>query len=203
MKKLFSTMITFLFCAIICSGAGYKGTLPSVGPQFEYLKNAPAKTGSLYNALDENDKSPNYSKIPKDNPVYIDLILKKSRSTPYMDDMSDVITLLEKMQKCIDVNGNVQKFNAIASSIIDHADFLSEKYAEKPEEHYLTFRRIQELAAQARAVATLRCEAQVYVKYLAAQNNEAQLYSKDNINQQISYFSRSLDSTLQLLKDSN
>ena len=106
------------------------------------------------------------------------------------------------MQKCIEKQGDVQKFNAIASSIIDHADYLTEKYADKPERFYISFKKLQELSAQARAVATLRCEAQIYLKYLTYQN-EGQVYSKENIQKQVEYFSHELKATLQLLRDAN
>ena len=51
-------------------------------------------------------------------------------------------------------------------------------------------------------VATLRCEAQIYLKYLTYQN-EGQVYSKENIQKQVEYFSHELKATLQLLRDAN
>lgn len=195
-------ILPILFFALICSGAGFKGSLPQIEPQFEYIRSEPKMTQPMFNANDELDMPPNYIKNPRENKTYIDLILKKDKTSPYLNDLNDIIPILEKMQKCIEQQGNVQKFNAIASSIIDHADYLNEKYAYKPEKYYISFKKMQELAAQARAVATLRCEAQIYLKYLTYQN-EGQVYSKENIQRQVNYFSQELNATLQLLRDAN
>ena len=105
----------------------------------------------------------------------VDIILKKDKTSPYINDLNEVISLLEKMKKCIDSNGNVQKFNAIASSIIDHADYMAEKYASSPERYYISFVKLQNIAAEVRNLATLRCESQVYIKYLAYQHDNKML----------------------------
>lgn len=201
MKRI-KYILPILIFALLSSGAGYKGSLPQIEPQFDYIKSTPKTTQPLFNANDELDAPPNYVKTPRDNKTYIDLILKKDKTSPYINDLNDVIPILEKMQKCIDEQGNVQKFNAIASSIIDHADYLNEKYADKPEKYYITFKKLQELSAQARAIATLRCESQIYIKYMTYQN-EGQVYSKENIQRQVTYFSHELKATLQLLRDAN
>ena len=178
-------ILSIIFCAVLFSGAGYKGSLPKIEPQFEYLKTTPAVTQQLFTPADELDSPVKLTPSPRNHPTYIDIILKKDKTSP-----------------CIEKQGDVQKFNAIASSIIDHADYLTEKYADKPERFYISFKKLQELSAQARAVATLRCEAQIYLKYLTYQN-EGQVYSKENIQKQVEYFSHELKATLQLLRDAN
>ena len=201
MKKIISKSILFLFGVLICSGSGYKGSLPDINGQFEYVRNTPQKTKPVFNTSGVNNPNPRYKKIPRENPQYIDIILKKDKTSPYINDLNDVILILEKMQKCIDTNGSVQKFNAIASSIIDHADFMAEKYAQRPERYYISFSKLQDIAAQARSIATLRCESQVYIKYLTYQG-EGQVYSKDSINRQIELFREQLNITIRILKDS-
>ena len=198
MKRILSIVV----CAILFSGAGYKGSLPKIAPLFEYLKTTPSVSQQLFTPIDELDSPAKLAPSPRNNPSYIDIILKKEKTSPYINDINDVIPILEKMQKCIKNHGDVQKFNAIASSIIDHADFLNEKYSDKPERYYISFKKLQELSAQVRAIATLRCEAQIYLKYLTYQN-EGQIYSKENIQRQVEYFAHELDATLQLLRDAN
>lgn len=199
MKKNLSVI---LFIMIFCSGAGYKGTLPNINGEFEYLRPEPAKTSPLFNANQDFLDSSKYKSIPRDNKAYLDIILKKDKTSPYIDDINDVIKILEKMRLCIKKNGNVQKFNALASAIIDNADYMQEKYGEKPERFYISYKKLQELSAQARAVATLRCEAQIYIKYLPYKN-DGQVYNKDNIQRQINYFAKELDNALAVLKASN
>ena len=201
MKNTLYKLPILIFCIIICSGSGYKGSLPDINTQFEYKRTTIEETQPFYRTIDEFDHPAQFKNVPKENPSYIDIILKKDKSSPYINDLNDVIPLLEKLQKCIQNNDSIQKFNAISSSIIDHADYIAQKYAEKPERYYISFSKLQNIAAHVRSVATLRCEALVYIKYLAAQG-EGQIYSKDSLQEQIDMLERDLDITIKILKDS-
>lgn len=204
MKKIFTKTGLCIFTAVmctICTGGGYKGSLPDINQQFEYKRTTNHVTKGIYNTFDETERSPQLKKAPRENKSYIDIILKKDRSSPYLNDLNDIIFILEKMKKCIDTNGSLQKFNAIASSIIDHADYMNEKYAQSPERYYISFAKLQSIAAQARNIATLRCESQVYIKYLTYQG-DGQVYSKDSINRQLQAFEEELDNAIKIMKDS-
>lgn len=199
MKKTFSKIFLFVLITTTCCGSGYRGTLPDISANFvTQRKDIKSNTRPIFNTKNQN--SDNLKHAPRENPQYIDIILKKDKSTPYLNDLNDVISLLEKMKKCIDSNGNVQKFNAIASSIIDHADYMAEKYADSPERYYISFVKLQSIAAEARNIATLRCESQVYIKYLTYQG-DGQIYSKDSINNQITLFKEQLEIAIRILKD--
>ena len=201
MKKIFIQLFIAFICSTICCGSGYKGSLPNIDNEFEFLRTTPKITKPIFNTMDEFSSQPHYKKVPRENKSYIDIILKKDRTSEYINDLNDVIPILEKMKKCIETQGSIQKFNAIASSIIDHADYISEKYAEKPERFYISFSKLQNIAAQARAVATLRCESQIYIKYLTYQG-DGQIYSKESVQQQIYLFEEELENTIKILKDS-
>lgn len=199
MKKTFSKSIIALLCVLVCTGAGYKGSLPNIGSHFESERKGPSNTRPIFNT-DGKPNDPKFKRIPRENPQYIDIILKKDKTSPYLNDLADVIVILEKMKKCIDKNGDVQKFNAIASSIIDHADYIANKYADKPEKYYISFVKLQEIALEARNLATLRCESQIYIKYLTYQG-EGEVYSKESINENIAIFKEKLETTIRILKD--
>lgn len=200
-SKIFSRIFIILCAASICTGAGYKGSLPNIEGNFDYVRTTPQVTKPIFNPMDETQGYPQYKKAPRENKAYIDIILKKDKTSPYINDLNDVILILEKMKKCVDTNGSIQKFNAIASSIIDHADYMNEKYANKPERYYISFAKLQNIAVQARNIATLRCESQVYIKYLTYQG-DGQVYSKDSINRQMQMFSRELADAIKIMKDS-
>ena len=200
MKKIFILLFIYLMTTSVSYSSGYKGSLPDIKGAFDYVRATPQTTKGIFNTLDDNEK-PNYKKIPKENKAYIDIILKKDKTSPYLTDLNDVIAILEKMQKCINSNGSIQKFNAIASSIIDHADYMAEKYRDKPERFYISFAKLQTVAAQAREIATLRCESQVYIKYLLTQA-DGKVYSQDSINQQIQNFEIEVDNAIKIMKDS-
>lgn len=201
MKTVYSKILLLSFIVIFCCGSGYKGSLPDIDMQFEYLRTTPKETKPLYNTIDEFDHPAQFKRVPKENKSYIDIILKKDKTSPYINDLNDVIPILEKMKKCIEKHGSIQKFNGIASSIIDHADFIAQKYADQPERYYISFAKLQNIAAQARSIATLRCESQVYIKYLTYQG-EGQIYSKDSIQRQLDLFEQELENTIKILKDS-
>ncbi len=196
MKKIVPVL---LLAAIITSGAGYKGKLPDIKSEFEYERHEPGTSRPLYNHNHEEVKNLKLAPAPKDNKTYIDIIMKKEPTSPYLNDIGDVIKILEKMQDCIATDNEVQRFNALASALIDNADFMQARYKNKPEEHYVSFKKVIEISTKARSLATLRCEAEIYVKYLPY-SNEGQAYSKDNINKQIEYFSKDLESALKVLR---
>lgn len=201
MKKIFVKIPLLLMCALLCTGAGYKGSLPDISQQFESKVPKTEVTKDLFKPFDESEGRPNYKKVPRENKAYIDIILKKDKTSPYINDLNDVILILEKMQKCIHKNDSIQKFNAIASSIIDHADYMSKKYANSPERYYISFAKLQSISQQARDIATLRCESQVYIKYLTYQG-EGEMYNQKNIDKRIQDFSKELDNAIRIMKDS-
>lgn len=200
MKKVFIKASILFIATISCTGAGYRGTLPDIKGEFDYLRSTPQSTKGIYDT-NSTINSPNYKKIPRENKAYLDIILKKDKTSPYINDLNDVIKILEKMQKCLETNDSIQKFNAIASSIIDHADYMAKKYEEKPERFYISFAKLQYIAGEARQIATLRCESQVYIKYLLYQG-EGKEYSKDNINKELADFKKDLDNAIEIMKSS-
>ncbi len=201
MKSNYTKLLILALSIFVCSGSGYKGSLPDINMQFEYKRSSVQETQPFYKTIDEIDHPPQFKNVPRENPAYIDIILKKDKSSPYINDLNDVIPLLEKLQKCIQTDGSIQKFNAIASSIIDHADYIAQKYADKPERYYISFSKLQNISAQVRSVATLRCESLVYIKYLATQG-EGQIYSKESLQEQIDLLEQELKITIRILKDS-
>ena len=199
MKKTYKTLLWIFLSSLICSGAGYKGKLPDIKSEFQFITNEAKTSRPLFNHNHQEIKDLKLAPAPADNKTYIDIILKKEPDSPYLDDVHDVIKILEKMQDCIATDNGVQRFNALASSLIDNADFMQARYKDKPEEHYVSFKRILQISSLARSLATLRCEAQIYVKYLPYQN-EGQAYSKESIQNQIDYFSKELEDALKVLR---
>lgn len=199
MKNTLLKILHIFLIVLMTTGAGYKGTLPNLESYFESERSGPSNTRPIFNT-DSKSINHKFKRVPRENPQYIDIILKKEKTSPYLNDLSDVILILEKMQKCIEKNGSVQRFNAIASSIIDHAEYIAEKYKDKPEKHYISFVKLQELSAEVRNLATLRCESQIYIKYLTYQG-EGEVYSKESIDQQIAAFEENLKITIRILKD--
>ena len=91
-------------------GMGYVGTLPDVTRNFS--PSEPKSTKPIIEQID-NFNSINYVKpIPRDNPTFVNIILKKDKTSQYINDINEIIPMLEKIHTSIEENENVQLFNA-------------------------------------------------------------------------------------------
>ena len=179
---------------------GYKGTLPDVSknfkssepksakPQFEKIKN--------FNSADE------IKPVPRDNPSFINIILKEDKTSPYLNDINDLLPQLENILTCIENNYDVQKFNAKVFFLTKTIDYLSGKYEGKPEYNFVSFQKLLTLRTHSRSVATLRAEAEKYRPYLAY-TGAGYLYNDNVINQQLDYLKSEIQQTILILKESN
>jgi len=110
--------------------------------------------------------------------------------------------MLEKIYDSIENKDGVQLFNARVYFFNKNADHLRSKYAEKPEEEYISFKKLMEVSTHARSIALLRAEAQKYNPYLAY-TGAGYIYDPNNINQQLEYLRIELERTIMLLKDAH
>ena len=108
--------------------------------------------------------------------------------------------MLEKLKACIKSENDIQKFNATISNLIDHIQYMQEKYADKPESAYISYRNLLNLSSEARKVAVLRTQAQVYTKYLPYSTSGAE-YKPSNVNAQIVKLAKSIEQSLYVLKN--
>ncbi len=194
MKKIFAIFIT----AILTMGAGYEGTLPDLESEMSYkIKSKKVK----YPPLKTSDKDPKkLQKVPKEDKEYVDIIIKKGRTAEYVKDIQPVITLLEKFKTYIEDEKNIQLFNAIASNYIDHAYYIQNKYANRPEHFYASYRAMMALAEEARLLASMKSEGLVYTKYMPY-SDEGDTYSPANIRKETDKLLKDIYDTLYVLKN--
>ena len=157
-----------IFFSILTMGSGYVGTLPDVEAEFSYLKkenSQKAQTPYSVKELD-NQNVKELKPIPRENDDYVDIIIKKDKTTAYLKDINSIILILEKLRVCLNTNQDIQKFNAIVSNLIDNVEYVRIEYKDKPESNYLSYLRLIELSHQARDVANFRTQGLSYEKYL-------------------------------------
>ena len=102
----FLTIILLFIIVITTTGAGYVGTLPNIDAEFSYLRKQHDEKAMAPFSVEELDKQ-NEAKlkpIPRDNDNYVDIIVKKDKTTQYLKDVSSVIIILEKLRKCLNTN---------------------------------------------------------------------------------------------------
>jgi len=179
---------------------GYKGNLPNIASEFEYKK-----TKDEYKCLiptNQNATKKDLIPAPRDNKAYVDIVIKRSGSTQYVNDVNDVIFILQKLIVNIEDDVNVQRFNAQVSGLLDNIFYIQDKYKDRPEANYISFYKMLELANVARDTAILRTEAQAYSKYLAY-SGEGAMYRPERIQKQMDFFLEEINKTLVVLKAVN
>ena len=210
--KLFY-VILLLFCAICLNssfccakeklntdGKGYLGTLPDLTRNYE-----PAKPNNkIIEARPAKDfNSENVLKpVPSDNPAFVNIIQKKDKTSQYVNDLNEFIPMLENIFDLIENNGNLQVFNAKVFYFNKNADFFRDKYLDKPESQFVSFKRLMELSTHARSIALLRSEAEKYNPYLAY-GGAGYIYNPNSIEEQLGYLKTEIEQTILILKESN
>ncbi len=193
MKKIF----VIFFIAVMTCGAGYEGALPDLEADMSYkIKSKTVK----YPPVRTSEKDVSLEQVPRENKEYVDIIIKKSRTAEYVNDIQPVISLLEKFKSYIEDERNIQMFNAVASNYIDHAYYIQNKYSTRPERYYASYRAMVALAQDTRVSAMLKSESIVYTKYLPY-SDDGKKYSKDNLKADNDKLLKKIYDTLYILKN--
>ena len=98
--------------------------------------------------------------IPRENPAFVNIILKSEKTTQYVNDLNEFIPMLESIYDLIENNSNVQILTQKVYYFNKSADYLRDKYINKPESQFVSFKRLMELNIHAKSIALLRNEAE-------------------------------------------
>ncbi len=187
----------------IMENPGYNGNLPDLNkhkPKEEKKEEDKKTLTPLYEA-DEDFKDPSLLKpTPRDNPAFVNIILKTEKSSPYLNHINELIPYVEKLIDSIESEENEQLFIAKARIFKFKIDHLKRLYDGKSESYYPSYKKLQQVGAQTSTVATLREEAVTYKKYLAYQTTGS-VYNPANIAMQLEYLLKELNDTLIIMKD--
>ncbi|MBO6087001.1 hypothetical protein J6P92_01465 [bacterium] len=179
-------------------GSGYKGTLPDVSKNFGTSEPQSAKPtfekSKKFNSAEE------IKPVPRDNPAFVNIMLKTDKTSQYVNDINEIIPQLENILTCIENGYDVQKFNAKVHFFNQHIQYLQEKYEGKPECNFDSFQKLLTLSTHSQSIATLRSEAEKYRPYLAY-TGAGYLYNDNVINQQLDYLRSEIEDTIVVLKD--
>lgn len=201
MKKILSVFI-LLFASLITTGAGYMGTLPNIDAEFQYLKEEVSdKTQAPFSVEELDEQNAKELKpIPRENDDYVDIIIKKDKTSKYMNDVSKVIAILHKLRQCINNNQDIQKFNAIVSNLIDHVEHIRVEYQDKPEHLFVSYSRLIALANEARDVATFRMQGRLNEKYLPY-TAEENVYTREALNTKLENLAKNVSDMIFIINN--
>ena len=202
MKKIFFIFILG-FIAFLSTGAGYVGTLPDVEADFAYMRKEKTKKTSSPYSVEELDKrnEKNLKPIPKNDDSYIDIVIKRDKNSAYTNDINYILTILEKLRRCLNTNQDIQIFNAIVSNLIDNIEYLHNEYKDKDESNYASFNKLLILSKEARETAmfrTMGLSVQKYKPYTSSDN----IYTKENLDKKLESLLNNVNETIFILNNS-
>lgn len=177
---------------------GYVGTLPNLTKQYDTSE--PAESSPIFEKTKNFHSTNELKPIPREDPAFVNIILKPDKTSQYLNDLNDFILMLEKIYDSIENREDVQKFVARVYFFKKNADYFRDKYATKPESYYESYQRVLDLSLRANAVSQLRAEAEKYKPYLAY-SGAGKVYNSENIDQQLEYLKNEIESTIAVLKE--
>lgn len=205
MKKFFvlslifilNSQLTFAGKPIVDRSKGYVGDLPELGKMFQ--KEEPSRTKPQYEATKNFNSENQVKPIPRDNPAFVNIILKADKETQYIVDVNNLIPTLEKIYDLIENEESIQNFVATTYFFNETIEYLRNKYQNKPEFHFVSFQKILETDLHIQTVANLRVEAIKNTPYMAY-GADGKIYNSVNIDEQLSFLKQEIEETIAIIK---
>jgi len=213
MKKIF---VLFILIILICSqfeqsvyakkqqkvivpeGSGYLGTLPNLEERFK--KSSDEESIPSFEYEDGFNDPSKIKPIPRDNPSFVNIIMKKDKTSRYVNDLNEIINILEDVQTSIEDKDNIQKFNAKSYYLKENVEYFRDKYKDKAEASYVSFKKLMQVNTHVQAVSQLRVESEIYNPYITA-DGSGNAFTQNNINNQLNYLLEDVKKTLVILKE--
>ncbi len=183
---------------VIDSSKGYVGTLPDLTQ--EYSSGEGAVSTPIFDKIQDFHSENKIKPTPKDDPVFVNIILKKDKTSPYVNDIQEFIEMFEQISDSIESEEDVQLFASRVYYLNINTDSFSEKYAGKPESNYSSYKEIINVSNMAKNIAELRRNAEKYKKYLAYTDVGSE-YSPNSINTKLFDLKLSIEKVLVTLKN--
>lgn len=177
---------------------GYEGSLPDIIDKFQPSK--PASGTPVFEAEEGFDDPDKLKPVPRDNPAFIDIILKKDKTSTYIYDINKIILLVEALIDSIENEESVQLFVAKATNLEFAINCLRENFEKKPESFYISYVKLMQLCMHVKAMAELRREGAEYNRYLAYQA-AGSVFAPDNVNKELQYLLEDLQEVLVILRE--
>lgn len=212
MRKIFILILILLLTApqsfalfggrkpVAEEGSGYVGTLPDIGKSF--TSSEPNESKPMFEKTENFNSGTELKPVPRENPSFVNIILKSDKTSQYLNDLSEMISILEKILDSIENGDTIQRFAARVYFLNKNVEYLSTKYSDKPEINFYSFKKLQEVNNHAQTVSNLRAEAEKYKHYLAY-GGTGYIYNDNNIEKQLEYLRMEIENTLVVLKDAN
>lgn len=178
--------------------SGYVGTLPNIDEQKDLPSQQETKPSFEYkDGFNDPDE---IKPAPRDNPAFINIIMKKDKTSQYVNDLNSLITIIEKLQDIIENENDVQKFNAEAYYLKTNVEYFRDKYRNQAEESYVSYQKVMQLNTHVQSVAQLRLDSEANSPYVT-EAQSGNMFSQNNIDNQLNYLQTDIEKALVILKD--
>ncbi|MBR2068120.1 MAG: hypothetical protein IJ877_00010 [Candidatus Gastranaerophilales bacterium] len=176
---------------------GYYGTLPDIGQDFKY-KQQTSSTPTQPDAYipDEKIQDENLKPAPFDDTLFLDVIVKKEKSSNYVNDIQKTKFALNNLKKCIEEKGDIQRFNGCVNMVDLYSQNLQKKYENKSDALRESYVDILNTNYYAKVLGNLLYDANYYARYVPTQQGK---YSKENIEAQKQDLLKRINKTLFLI----
>lgn len=198
---IFSTSNAYAFFGknqIDTDGKGYLGTLPNITKSYE--PSQPAEGAPIFEKTKQFHSINELKPIPRQDPAFVNIILKQDKTSQYINDLNEFIFMLEKIYDSIENGEDVQKFVASVYFFNKHAEFFRDKYLNKPESYYESYQKIMDVSLRAKTLSQLRAEAEKYKPYLAY-SGAGKIYNSENIDEQLTLLKYEIETAIVIIKE--
>lgn len=175
---------------------GYKGELPNIEGFFEYKKES-VKFDPQNSFKETAPTKENLIKAPLDDSLFLDIIIKKGKKSPYVNDMLSILTLFESFRATLTREIDVQRFNAQVNVIDLHIKNLIKNYNESSFSMSESYIWCQEINYRSKLLGNLIYDSNYYSKYMPIANTQ---YSPSSIQKEKENLIKELDKAIFILK---
>ncbi len=179
---------------------GYYGTLPDIKSDFAYKKQAGPSSKEIDIKVPNEDElnEENFKPAPFDDDLFLDMVIKKEPDSEYVNDIQKTKYALTNLKKCIEEEGNIQRFNASVNMVDLYAQSLKKKYENKSESLKESYIDVLNTNYHAKLLGNLKYDANYYSRLIPTTEGK---YSKDNITLEEEKLLQKINRTLFLLNN--
>ena len=177
---------------------GYYGSLPNIGQDFKYKQPISQPTSADIDAYIPEDTvdSENLKEAPFNDTLFLDVIVKKDKESNYINDVQKTKIALTNLKKCIEENGDIQRFNGCVNMVDLYSQNLQKKYENKSDSLRESYIDILNTSYHAKVLGNLMFDSNYYARYVPTQTGQ---YSKESIQEKKQALLKKINKTLFLI----
>jgi len=176
---------------------GYYGTLPDIKQDFKYKETTSSKAPEINDTIPtEEIEAENLKPAPVNDTLFLDVIVKKDKASNYINDVQKTKFALMNLKKCIEDNGDIQRFNGCVNMVDMYSKNLAEKYENQSDSLRNSYIDIQNTNYYAKVLGNLLYDSNYYARYTPVQTGK---YSKENIESKKQDLLKRINKTLFLI----